>query len=54
MGNTQPERGQEMIAEVTIHLGQEWRDLAYCLFGMAGGGFLGWLFTYDWHQRNKK
>jgi len=45
-----------MIAEVTIHLGQEWRDLAYCFLGMAGGGFLGWLFTYDWHtrQRNKK
>ena len=45
-----------MIAEVVIHLGQEWRDLGYCLFGMGAGGFLGWLFTYDWHtrQRNKK
>jgi hypothetical protein len=43
-----------MIAEVVIHLGQEWRDLAYCLFGMGAGGFLGWLFTYDHFERKVK
>jgi hypothetical protein len=45
-----------MIAEVVIHLGQEWRDLAYCLFGMLCGGLLGAIFMDGWHtkQRNKK
>jgi hypothetical protein len=45
-----------MIAEVVIHLGSEWRDLAYLLFGMAIGGLLGAIFIDAWHvkQGNKK
>ena len=43
-----------MIAEVTIHLGQEWRDLAYCLFGMACGGLFGFIFTYDHMERKSR
>jgi hypothetical protein len=43
-----------MIAEVVIHLGQEWRDLAYCLFGMLCGGLLGAIFTDAWNTRQGK
>jgi predicted MFS family arabinose efflux permease len=43
-----------MIAEVTIHLGQEWRDLAYCLFGMACGALIGGIFIDAWHTKQAK
>jgi len=35
-------------------LGQEWRDLSLLLFGMAMGGLLGFIFTYDHLQRKGK
>jgi hypothetical protein len=43
-----------MIAEVTIHFGQEWRDLAYCLFGMSCGVFIGVILTIDHMQRKAR
>jgi hypothetical protein len=43
-----------MIAEVTIHLGQEWRDLAYCLFGMVLGVGMGIICTADHMERKAR
>ncbi len=43
-----------MLAEVVIHLGQEWRDLAYCLFGMSVGVLFGVIFTIDHIERKAK
>jgi hypothetical protein len=43
-----------MIGEVVIHLGQEWRDLGFALFGMVCGAGLGWLYGWDYGVRQKK
>jgi hypothetical protein len=43
-----------MIAEVVIHLGSEWRDLLMCMIGMVAGGFLGFLYGWDYGAKPKK
>jgi hypothetical protein len=42
-----------MLAEVVIHLGTEWRDLALILFGMSIGVFGGIVIQIE-RQRKKK
>jgi len=42
-----------MLAEVVIHLGAEWRDLALILFGMSVGVFGGIVIQIE-RQRKKK
>jgi len=42
-----------MLAEVVIHLGTEWRDLALILFGMSIGVFGGIVIQIE-IQRKKK
>jgi hypothetical protein len=42
-----------MLAEVVIHLGTEWRDLALILFGMSVGVFGGIVIQIE-RQRKKK
>ena len=42
-----------MLAEVVIHLGEEWRDLALILFGMSVGVFGGIVIQIE-RQRKKK
>jgi hypothetical protein len=42
-----------MLAEVVIHLGQEWRDLAYCLFGMSLGVFGGIVIQIERGKKKK-
>jgi hypothetical protein len=42
-----------MLAEVVIHLGQEWRDLAYTLFGMSCGVFGGIVIQIERGRKKK-
>jgi len=42
-----------MMAEVVIHLGTEWRDLALILFGMSLGVFGGIVIQIE-RERKKK
>jgi len=43
-----------MLAEVVIHLGQEWRDLGYLLFGMSLGVLMGIILTIDHIERKER
>ena len=43
-----------MLAEVVIHLGQEWRDEAYCLFGMSCGVLIGVILTIDHIEKKER
>jgi len=43
-----------MLAEVVIHLGQEWRDLAYLLFGMSCGVLIGVILAIDHFERKER
>jgi hypothetical protein len=43
-----------MFAEVVIHLGSEWRDLGFALFGMVCGAGIGFLYGWDYGSKPKK
>jgi uncharacterized membrane protein YsdA (DUF1294 family) len=45
-----------MLAEVVIHLGQEWRDLLMVIIGMLSGGGIGFMYGMEymkWKARKK-
>lgn len=43
-----------MLAEVVIHFGTEWRDLALILFGMSCGVLIGVILTIDHIEKKER